>query len=77
MGGSEEWDNAIFIVSADNSGSHCTSSNYTLKGCKGTFFEGGIRLLAFVNGGLYLSQEEGSLLKVLFTLLIGALHSVS
>ena len=71
------WDNTIFIISADNGGAPCSGSNYPLKGCKGTFFEGGVRSLAFANGGLYLNQEEASLLKALFTLLIDILHSVS
>ena len=45
------WDNTIFVVSADNGGAPCHGSNYPLKGCKGTFFEGGVRSLAFANGG--------------------------
>lgn len=50
------WNNTLMIVSADNGGAPCIGSNYPLKGCKGTFFEGGVRSLAFVNGG-YLPQE--------------------
>ena len=45
------WDNTIMVVSADNGGAECAGSNYPLKGAKGTFFEGGVRSLAFANGG--------------------------
>ena len=53
------WDNTIFIVSADNGGAPCGGSNYPLKGCKGTFFEGGVRALAFANGGLLPDSMRG------------------
>ena len=46
------WENTILVVSADNGGAFCSGSNYPLKGCKYTFFEGGVRALAFANGGL-------------------------
>ena len=45
------WGNTIMIVSADNGGAECGGSNYPLKGAKGTMFEGGVRSLAFANGG--------------------------
>ena len=53
------WDNTIMVVSADNGGAPCIGSNYPLKGCKGTFFEGGVRSLAFVNGGLLPESRRG------------------
>ena len=53
------WDNTILIVSADNGGAPCSGSNYPLKGCKGTFFEGGVRALAFANGGLIPDKMRG------------------
>ena len=34
-------------------------SNYPLKGCKGTYFEGGVRSLAFVNGGILPDKVRG------------------
>lgn len=55
----EMWDNTIFVVSADNGGAPCGGSNYPLKGCKGTFFEGGVRSLAFANGGLIPDNMKG------------------
>ena len=46
------WDNTIMVVSADNGGAECSGSNHPLKGAKGTFYEGGVRALAFASGGL-------------------------
>ena len=46
------WDNTIMVVSADNGGAGCSGSNHPLKGAKGTFYEGGVRALAFASGGL-------------------------
>ena len=53
------WNNTIFVVSADNGGAPCMGSNYPLKGCKGTYFEGGVRALAFANGGLLPDKMRG------------------
>ena len=53
------WNNTLIVVSADNGGAPCSGSNYPLKGCKGTFFEGGVRALAFVNGGLLPDEMRG------------------
>ena len=54
------WNNTIFVVSADNGGARCMGSNYPLKGCKGTYFEGGVRSLAFTNGGLLPDKMRGT-----------------
>ena len=53
------WDNTIFVISADNGGAPCSGSNYPLKGSKMTFFEGGVRSLAFANGGLLPESRRG------------------
>lgn len=53
------WENTIIVVSADNGGAPCGGSNCPLKGCKGTFFEGGVRSLAFANGGLLPDNMRG------------------
>ena len=53
------WDNTFMVVSADNGGAGCMGSNYPLKGCKGTYFEGGVRALAFANGGLLPDKMRG------------------
>ncbi len=53
------WDNTLMVVSADNGGAACMGSNYPLKGSKGTFFEGGVRALAFASGGLIPAAMRG------------------
>jgi leishmanolysin-like peptidase len=53
------WDNTIFVVSADNGGADCKGSNYPLKGSKHTFFEGGVRVVAFASGGLLPESRRG------------------
>ncbi len=53
------WDNSIIVVSADNGGGPCEGSNYPLKGSKFTFFEGGVRALAFASGGLVPESMRG------------------
>ena len=53
------WDNTIMVVSADNGGANDAGSNYPLKGCKMTFFEGGVRALTFANGGLLPEKMRG------------------
>lgn len=53
------WDNTLMVVSADNGGAPCEGSNYPLKGSKMTFFEGGVRALAFAGGGLIPDNMKG------------------
>ena len=53
------WDNTLMVVSADNGGAQCAGSNYPLKGAKGTLFEGGVRSLAFANGGALPESMRG------------------
>ena len=53
------WDNTIFVVSSDNGGAPCGGSNYPLRGSKGSFFEGGVRVVAFANGGLLPDNMRG------------------
>ena len=53
------WDNTLMVVSADNGGAPCAGSNYPLKGAKATLFEGGVRSLAFANGGALPSSMRG------------------
>ena len=53
------WSNTIMIVSADNGGAQCMGSNHPLKGAKGTLFEGGVRALAFANGGFLPENMRG------------------
>ena len=53
------WDNTLMVVSADNGGAPCAGSNYPLKGAKATLFEGGVRSLAFANGGVLPESMRG------------------
>ena len=53
------WDNTLMVVSADNGGAPCAGSNYPLKGSKTTMFEGGVRVLAFANGGALPDSMRG------------------
>ena len=57
------WENTLIVVSADNGGAPCSGSNYPLKGCKGTFFEGGVRSVAFANGGIIPQKMLGTSLE--------------
>ncbi len=53
------WDNSLIVVSADNGSAPCFGSNHPLKGSKLTFFEGGVRALAFASGGLVPESMRG------------------
>lgn len=57
------WDNTLMTVSADNGGpafsDQHAASNYPLRGGKYTYFEGGIRVNAFVTGGLLPAKMRG------------------
>ena len=53
------WSNTVLVVSADNGGAQCMGSNNPLKGAKDTLFEGGVRALAFANGGLIPDNRRG------------------
>ena len=55
------WENTIMVVSADNGGASCEGSNHPLKGSKGTFFEGGVRAVAFASGGLLPENMRGKM----------------
>ena len=49
----EMWDNSLMVWSADNGGpQYWAANNYPLKGSKTTNWQGGIRVNAFVSGGL-------------------------
>ena len=61
------WDNTIMIVSADNGGAPGEESNHPLKGSKKTFFEGGVRSLAFANGGLIPGNVRGKVDRRLYS----------
>ena len=53
------WDNTIMVVMSDNGAARCGGSNYPLRGSKASFFEGGVRALAFANGGIIPENMHG------------------
>jgi arylsulfatase B len=70
------WDDALWIVTTDNGGMvpwtsntfppsevpfpGSVGSNYPLRGSKTTLFEGGVRALAFITGGVLSPQDRGT-----------------
>jgi arylsulfatase I/J len=57
------WHNTLIIVHSDNGGPigpNAGANNYPLKGGKKTNFEGGVRVNAFVSGGLLPTTVRGS-----------------
>ena len=55
------WDNTLMVVSADNGGAPCAGSNHPFKGSKYTLFEGGVRSVAFANGGVIPDSMRGKI----------------
>ena len=45
------WNNTLLVLSSDNGGSSSAGNNHPLKGTKGSDWQGGIRVNAFVSGG--------------------------
>merc|ERR1712216_557673 len=57
------WGNTLFVWSSDNGGpAYWAANNYPLRGTKGTDFQGGVRVAAFVTGGLLPSAVRGTTL---------------
>jgi hypothetical protein len=58
------WANTLLVVSSDNGGpafsDQHAASNFPLRGGKYTFFEGGVRVNAFVTGGLLPAAMRGT-----------------
>eukprot|EP00051_Salpingoeca_urceolata_P015777 m.206420 g.206420 ORF g.206420 m.206420 type:complete len:647 (-) comp18500_c1_seq5:16-1956(-) len=55
----ELWDNTLVIFSSDNGGPHDHANNYPFRGSKGSDFEGGVRVAAYINGGLLPDHRRG------------------
>eukprot|EP00039_Didymoeca_costata_P006376 m.89637 g.89637 ORF g.89637 m.89637 type:complete len:574 (-) comp13233_c0_seq2:193-1914(-) len=57
------WDDTVFILVSDNGGPLDHTANYPLRGGKHTFYEGGVRVVSFVNGGqnVFPSARRGSI----------------
>ena len=56
----DHWDNTLVIFSADNGGPLPAGNNYPLKGGKFSNWEGGIRVNAFVSGGILPQSVKGT-----------------
>lgn len=54
------WDNTLVIFSSDNGGPGDHENNYPLRGSKGSDFEGGVRVVAFVSGGWLPKKMRGA-----------------
>ena len=58
------WDNTLVVYTSDNGGpstvASCFSNNYPLRGSKHTDYEGGVRVGAFVSGGVLPKQMYGT-----------------
>lgn len=58
------WDESLLIVTSDNGGQadlmYGGGSNYPLRGGKGSFFEGGTRVMGLVSGGLVPPARRGA-----------------
>lgn len=53
------WSNTLLVVSSDNGGYLSGANNYPLKGTKGSDWQGGVRVNAFVSGGFLPAAMRG------------------
>lgn len=53
------YENSLIILSSDNGGAPDHESNYPLRGCKSSNFDGGTRVVAFASGGLIPTKMRG------------------
>jgi len=57
------WDNSIFIIHTDNGGPNSHACNWPFRGGKFTFWEGGVRGMAFVSSPLIPAPQRGTKLE--------------
>lgn len=50
------WENTVFVFTSDNGPSPRYGDSYPLRGAKGTIFEGGMRVPAFIRGNMFPRQ---------------------
>eukprot|EP00040_Diaphanoeca_grandis_P033414 m.204676 g.204676 ORF g.204676 m.204676 type:complete len:536 (+) comp32896_c0_seq1:391-1998(+) len=60
------WSTTVMVVSSDNGGDTDCSSNYPLRGRKRTFFEGGVRAVAFIHSALLPASRRGGRMETAF-----------
>ena len=53
------WSNTLIVISSDNGGYLSGANNYPLKGTKGSDWQGGVRVNAFVSGGFLPAAMRG------------------
>ena len=53
------WSNTLLVISSDNGGQIYAGNNYPLKGLKGSDWQGGVRVNAFVSGGYLPDSMQG------------------
>ena len=54
------WDSSLVIFTTDNGGPQDHACNYPLRGYKFSVWEGGVRGVAFVSGGLSIASPSSS-----------------
>ena len=54
------WENSVVLFSTDNGGSVLSTSNLPLKGSKESVYEGGVRGVAALSGGLVTASHHQS-----------------
>lgn len=62
------WDNTLLVFTSDNGADVSNAGcNYPLRGTKGTLFDGNIKTLALVAGGIIPEKQKGKKINVLFS----------
>ena len=54
------WENTVVAFASDNGGPLDHTTNYPLRGGKHTFWDGGVRVVGFISGGLIPPARKGS-----------------
>jgi len=64
----DNWDNTLLVFTSDNGADVGNAGcNYPLRGTKGTLFDGNIKTLALVSGGIIPEEQRGTDRDVLFS----------
>eukprot|EP00656_Telonema_subtile_P028759 TRINITY_DN3136_c0_g1_i2.p1 TRINITY_DN3136_c0_g1~~TRINITY_DN3136_c0_g1_i2.p1 ORF type:complete len:542 (+),score=101.85 TRINITY_DN3136_c0_g1_i2:174-1799(+) len=54
------WEDTLIVFASDNGGPLDHTTNFPLRGGKHTFWDGGVRVISFVSGGLIAQSRRGS-----------------
>merc|ERR1719445_329421 len=64
----ELWSNTVLVFTSDNGGDIANKGcNYPLRGTKGTLYDGNLRTIALVGGGVIPEEQRGTSRDVLFS----------